>query len=87
MEPLRNELVREATPSAHSSGSQKIPLDYANRYVGRDLRVVAVDGLGVVATLTAAHGDMLTFEQKLGSGSMSFKLHKQEIESLHSSLR
>jgi hypothetical protein len=62
-------------------------LGSANRYVGQDLRVIAVDGLDIVAKLTSAHGDILTFEQKLSSGSMSIKLHKQEIESLHSSLR
>jgi hypothetical protein len=86
-EPLGNELIREATPSAQSSRWQKILLGDANQYVGGNLRVVAVDGLDVVAKLTDAHGDILTFEQKLSSGSMSFKLRKQEIESLHSPLR
>lgn len=86
-EPLGNELIREATPSAQSSRWQKILLGDANQYVGGNLRVVAVDGLDVVAKLTDAHGDILTFEQKLSSGSMSFKLQKQEIESLHSPLR
>ena len=81
-EPPPMELSPEPTRPAPRKDSPAIPVNEANRFVGRDLRIVATDGLDVVAKLTKVDGDVLSFEQPLSSGVMSFKVRKQEIESL-----
>jgi len=60
-----------------------IPLSEANRHVGQRLRVIAADGMDVVAVLSRADGDTLTFERPLSTGVMSFEMRRHEIESLH----
>jgi hypothetical protein len=80
--PQPVDLSLEVTRRAHSIGSPAIPVGQANRFVGLTLRIVGADGLDTVAKLTKADGETLTFEQALGGGVMSFKVRKQEIESL-----
>jgi hypothetical protein len=81
-EPQPMELSPEPTRPAPPKDSPVISVGEANRFVGRELRIVAAAGLDVVAKLIEVDGDVLSFEQSLSSGAMSFKVRKQEIESL-----
>ena len=67
--------------TGNSAGSQ-VPLSDAPLYVGRPLRISAVDGLTTMATLKEIQGDVFVFEQKIGGGAMTFKLRREEIGSL-----
>ncbi len=81
-EPRQVDLSLGVARPAESIDAPTIPVSEANRFVGRKLRIVAADGLDVVARLTSADGDILTFEHLLSGGVMSFKVREQNIESL-----
>jgi hypothetical protein len=72
----------EPTQPAPRKDPLVISVGQAHRFIGWKLRVVAADGLDTVAKLTEVDGDVLSFEQPLGGGVMSFKVRKQEVESL-----
>jgi hypothetical protein len=75
------ETSMNSQPSESYDGPD-IPMAEVDRFVGRKLRIVAADGLDLVATLAHTEGDMFTFEQPLSTGAMSFKMHRNEIKSL-----
>jgi len=69
-------------PSTDWRHTPKVPLNEVDQHIGQRLRVVA-DGIDVAATLAKMDGDTLVFEQALKAGVMTFRLRKNEVQSLH----
>ena len=62
-------------------------LSEADRYIGRNLRVISRQGMNTQARLVAIEGDTLHFERPFGAGSLSFEMHRNEIETLRMPVR
>ncbi len=78
-------MPRHTGPLEEIMGASVLP--EADRYIGRNLRVISRHGMDTHARLVAIEGDMLHFERPFGVGSVSFEMHRNEIETLRMPVR
>jgi len=71
-----------AAPPVVATVDGTIPVNQADRFVGREMWVTSTTGLDSKCRLTDVQGDFLVFERSFETGSITFELTPHEIESL-----
>ena len=80
--PANDPVRHAAEPRPAASTSHDIPWAEAGNYLGRRVQVRTADGRTIFGTLTESRLDALVLEREMSSGTLTFELSKNEVESL-----